>query len=241
MNSSTQSTVSSDVLDEMISYYRNRAAEYDQWWNRQGRYDRGPDATRRWNSERAVLYYVFDAMALSGNVLELAPGTGTWTRRIAVTADKITAVDASAEMLAINRKNVHSAKVDYIQADLFSWQPTTTYDAVVFGFWISHVPQERLAPFLRGVASALRPGGRVFFVDGLVEPTSTAADHILPGKNDQIMTRKLNDGRNYRIVKKYYASDALESACQAAGLAVKIHTTGTYFYYGIGTRLGAGA
>ena len=29
------------LLREQLDYYRARAAEYDQWWLRQGRYDRG--------------------------------------------------------------------------------------------------------------------------------------------------------------------------------------------------------
>ena len=29
------------LLDEQIAYYRARAAEYDDWWFRRGRYDRG--------------------------------------------------------------------------------------------------------------------------------------------------------------------------------------------------------
>jgi len=36
------------VLLEQVAYYRARAGEYERWWLRQGRYDRGPVATRRW-------------------------------------------------------------------------------------------------------------------------------------------------------------------------------------------------
>ena len=36
------------LLDEQIAYYRARAAEYDQWWLRQGRYDQGPELAARW-------------------------------------------------------------------------------------------------------------------------------------------------------------------------------------------------
>jgi hypothetical protein len=30
--------------------------------------------------------------------------------------------------------------VTYIAADIFDWQPQHRYDAVFFGFWLSHVP-----------------------------------------------------------------------------------------------------
>ena len=32
--------VSQSVLTDMVDYYRARAAEYDEWWERNGRYDR---------------------------------------------------------------------------------------------------------------------------------------------------------------------------------------------------------
>ena len=43
--------------------------------------------------------------------------------------------------------------------------PDRRYDAVFFGFWISHVPEEKFASFWSLVAEALEPGGRVFFFD----------------------------------------------------------------------------
>jgi trans-aconitate methyltransferase len=54
---------------------------------------------------------------------------------------RITAVDSSPEVLAINQERVGKGKVDYIQADLFSWQPTSQYDVVFFSFGLSHVPE----------------------------------------------------------------------------------------------------
>jgi 2-polyprenyl-3-methyl-5-hydroxy-6-metoxy-1,4-benzoquinol methylase len=229
-------TVAPDVLTDMVDYYRARAAEYDEWWYRQGRYDRGAEQNGRWFTEMEALYAAFDALNFTGDVLELAPGTGIWTERLLTTAETITAVDASEEMTAINRAKVRSGRVSYIIADLFTWQPERQYDGVCFGFWISHVPTDRLDGFLATVASALRPGGTVFFVDGRREPTSTAADHTLPDQGSQVMTRKLNDGRSYQIVKNFYDPDALAAQCARAGLAVAVRETPTYFLYGTGMR-----
>lgn len=33
--------MTTDILQEQIQYYRDRASEYDEWFFRQGRYDRG--------------------------------------------------------------------------------------------------------------------------------------------------------------------------------------------------------
>jgi demethylmenaquinone methyltransferase/2-methoxy-6-polyprenyl-1,4-benzoquinol methylase len=228
--------VPEQTLREMRDYYRARAAEYDEWFYRRGRYDRGPEANARWFADAEEVFAALAALHITGDVLELAPGTGIWTARLVQTARSITAVDASPEMVAINRAKVASDRVSYVIADLFAWRPERTYDAVVFGFWLSHVPDERLDAFWQMVAAALRPGGTVFFVDSRREQTSTAADHELPDASSQVMTRRLNNGAEYRIVKNFPTPAAIEARCATAGLAVTVRETPTYFQYGIGTR-----
>jgi demethylmenaquinone methyltransferase/2-methoxy-6-polyprenyl-1,4-benzoquinol methylase len=39
------------ILANQIEYYRARAGEYDQWFLRQGRYDRGPSDNADWFRE----------------------------------------------------------------------------------------------------------------------------------------------------------------------------------------------
>ena len=42
------------ILDEQLTYYRARAPEYDEWFMRTGRYDRGPEHSAEWFSEVAI-------------------------------------------------------------------------------------------------------------------------------------------------------------------------------------------
>jgi demethylmenaquinone methyltransferase/2-methoxy-6-polyprenyl-1,4-benzoquinol methylase len=229
-------TVSEQTLQQMQTYYKERAREYDEWFYRQGRYDRGTENNALWFAEVDEFAQAIDAWQLTGDVLELAPGTGIWTERLVRTATTVTAVDASAEMIELNRARVGSERVTYLQADLFTWQPEHVYDAVFFGFWISHVPLERLGDFLVRVAHMLRPGGKVCFVDGRREQTSTASNHQLPDAGSQVMIRKLNDGREFRIVKNFYDPADLATRCASAGLDVDVRETPTYLIYGRGTR-----
>ena len=83
--------VDRSLLDEQLDYYKERAAEYDEWWERRGRFDRGPDANSRWFAEIDAVRAVFDDLPLNGDVLELAPGTGYWTELLARRADGVTA------------------------------------------------------------------------------------------------------------------------------------------------------
>lgn len=229
-------SVSAKTLQEMKEYYRERAHEYDEWFYRQGRYDRGPEMNARWFAEVDEVFAALDSLHVTGDVLELAPGTGIWTERLVRTATTITAVDASPEMIEVNRAKLADKRVSYVQADLFSWQSERMYDAVVFCFWISHVPLERLDAFLSSAAAMLRPGGKMFFIDGRREPTSTANNHQLPTQDSQVMIRTLNDGKNFEIVKNFYDPTDLAERCGRAGLDITVRETATYFLYGCGTR-----
>jgi demethylmenaquinone methyltransferase/2-methoxy-6-polyprenyl-1,4-benzoquinol methylase len=157
--------VPAEILDEMATYYRDRAPEYDAWFERRGNYDHGEAANAQWFAEVTAVFAALDALAMTGDVLELAAGSGIWTERLLRTASTVTAVDASPEMLTLNRARVRDVRVRYVQADLFSWRPERTYDGICFAFWLSHVPHERLDAFLQTVAAALKPGGKVFFID----------------------------------------------------------------------------
>ena len=166
-------------LQEQIKYYRLRANEYDEWFFRQGRYDRGPELNQRWFSEIELLRRELDKFKPAGEIVELACGTGIWTEYLLRFGGQITAVDAAPEVIALNRERTKSSTVRYLQADLFNWQPDKKYDVVFFAFWLSHVPPERFDGFWQVVAKSLKPGGRVFVIDSRFEQTSTAKNHTL--------------------------------------------------------------
>ncbi|HET8978540.1 MAG TPA: class I SAM-dependent methyltransferase [Solirubrobacteraceae bacterium] len=224
------------ILSEQLEYYRARAYEYDKWWLREGRFDRGTEANARWFAQTTDLERALARFRPHGEVLELACGTGLWTRRLADYATHVTAVDAAPEVLAINRARVGDPTVTYIEADLFAWQPEPgAYDACVFTFWLSHVPPDRFAPFWDRVGRALKPGGRVFFIDSARTEASTAADHRLPAEDETTMTRRLDDGREFQIIKRFYDPETLSAELATLGWECEVDTTGEFFIYGTAT------
>ncbi len=228
------------TLAEQQRYYRARAAEYDEWFLRRGRYDHGPELNARWHAEVGQVQDALARAALTGDVLELACGTGWWTERLAATAGHLTALDAAPETIAINRARLEAAgladRVAFAEADLFAWRPDRAYDAVFFGFWLSHVPDDRLDAFLGAVGAALRPGGTVFWVDSLRNESGTAPDQPLPGPGDPLTQRRLNDGRTFRIVKRFRGRDELVDAFGRSGIDLTVTATPTYFQIGTGQR-----
>lgn len=223
------------LLDEQIAYYRARAAEYDAWWFRTGRFDRGEDNNAAWRADAAVVEdAVADMLAAQrpSTVLELACGTGLFTRHLAPRVAALTAVDASPEVIEINRGRVAAPNVRYVRADLFAFEPPMRYDCVFMSFWLSHVPHARFDAFWAMVRRSLAPGGFAYVIDSAHDPTSTAANHPTPDRNAGIVMRRLDDGREYRIVKVFWETHALAERLRACGFAADIAATTRYFIYG---------
>jgi SAM-dependent methyltransferase len=208
----------SQLLGEQILYYRAVAREY---------LDHALSLTGASEIQGAL-----EKFAPTGDVLELACGPGTWTGELARLAASVTAVDASPEMLAIAsaKSGVHGVR--FVQADLFSWRPERRYDVVFFGFWLSHVPNERFDAFWRLVADCLVADGRVFFVDDAYR----TADELIEGEASSTIQRRLNDGTVHRAVKVPHDPGALQNRLEALGWDFAITQTEGPFFWGSGRR-----
>jgi SAM-dependent methyltransferase len=215
-----------ELLEEQIAYYRARAPEYDDWWFKRGRFQRPPEVRRRWAIEVAALEASVDAFDPRGAVLELAAGTGLWTERLVRTATSVTAVDASPEVLALNRERVTGveAPVEHVVADLFAWEPPRRYDVVFFSFWISHVPPGRVDAFWALVDRALLPDGRAYLIDNA--PPTDWYDGAAG-----VTRRELVDGRTYDIVKRYWSPDELRDELALLGWRAELRQ-GEFFLHG---------
>ncbi|HEU5215118.1 MAG TPA: class I SAM-dependent methyltransferase [Gaiellaceae bacterium] len=229
----------SELLGEQKRYYAERAPEYDDWWHRRGRYELEPEALARWQADVAEAEAALEAFAPGGAALELAAGTGIWTRKLVQLADRVVAVDANAETLALN-----TTDAELVQADVFEWRPAhraqeapgvsgrassawpTTlpaeqFELVFFSFWLSHVPEERFDEFWSLVRAALAPGGRVFLVDsGAGDTAHTGTDQA--GEEE---TRSLADGRTFRIVKRRWAPAELAERVRPLGFELRLCDT----------------
>src|SRR5260221_6275998 len=139
--------VDQHILDEQITYYRKMAQEYDETTGQT------EDVQRAFAQARDLL----QQLAPVEQMLELACGTGAWTRALLPLGRDLTAIDASPEMLVLARQKVGNAAVQFQQADLFEWQPRQLYDLVFFANWLSHVPPQRLQSLLGNVGRPVRP------------------------------------------------------------------------------------
>jgi 2-polyprenyl-3-methyl-5-hydroxy-6-metoxy-1,4-benzoquinol methylase len=209
------------ILDEQVTYYRKRAQEYDESTGQT------EDLQRAFARARDLL----QQHAPVKQILELACGTGTWTRSLLPLGRELTAIDASPEMLSLARQKVGNAVVQFQQADLFQWQPRQQYDMVFFANWLSHVPPQRLDAFLGTVACAVRPGGSLAMVDQYA-PMQEDREIIVQKEEGAIYAkRSLLNGQTFLIVKVFYDLQIIENLLGALDFTVTVHKLDDIFFF----------
>jgi SAM-dependent methyltransferase len=207
------------LVAEQIAYYRARAPDYDN--DTAGLH---PD----WSQ-------AIDELPITGDVLELACGTGRRTSLLAARARSVTAIDAAPEMLALARQRVGNLPVEFIQANVFAWEPPRRYDTVFFAFWLTHVPPARFAAFWSMVAMALAPGGQVCFLDD--SSRERASERFVPDQATPTVWRRLRDGSEHRVIKVYYSPAELAARLAKLGWSAAIHETSTLLLVGTARRI----
>jgi demethylmenaquinone methyltransferase/2-methoxy-6-polyprenyl-1,4-benzoquinol methylase len=213
-----------DLIESQREFYDLRAPDFGD--------ETVPDRRVSGYMASELARALIDEFAPTGDVLELACGSGAFTRKLARHARTLTAIDGSPRMLERNRREVDDPKVTYVVADIFAWEPDRRYDSVFFGFWLSHVPPVRFDEFWALVRSSLRAGGRVAFVDE--DDRGTMNDDIHLVENVPVAPRTLRDGRTFDVVKVYWDPADLQERLTSLGWQIAIRRVGETFLYGSG-------
>ena len=162
------------------------------------------------------------------DTLEIAAGTGIYTERLAPLAAGLTALDASPESIEINQRlavrNDH--QIDFVVDDVFSWSPPRRFEAIVFAFWLSHIPLQRFDEFWAIVEATLVAGGTVGFVDADadhdIETVNGAPDIVAHQPPDEhVLIRKVRSGQEFPIVRIAWSRTSLGERLTRLGWAVE--------------------
>lgn len=203
---------------ELQSYYRSRAPEYDQVYLKPER-----QADLR-EIERWLPGKLADAI-----VLELACGTGYWTRFIARSAARVVAIDAAPETLRIAKGRVPAGKVRFHVADAYDLPPDLgRFDAAFAGFWFSHVPKAKRRAFLHGLRTLLTPSAKVILLDNRYVEGSSSPITETDSEGNTYQLRQLKDGSTHRILKNFPSEAELQSSLAGIGTG---GTLSTWQYY----------
>jgi len=177
----------------LISYYKDRAKEYEKIYARPERQGDLLKATQ-----------LLQPSFAGRQVLEIACGTGYWTERIARTAKAILATDINNTVLDVAKSKVYSpAEVTFLTADLFNLPIGIRYESLFGGFIWSHIPLQELNDFLKVIQSYVVANGTIVLMDNnYVEGSSLPiSDRDEQGNSYQI--RQLENGSTHKVLKNF--------------------------------------
>ena len=191
--------MSLQIVDDMARYYVQRAAYYERVYAK-------PERQADLRAMEAALPALFSGR----EVLEVACGTGWWTPHGARDAQRWLATELNPETMAIARRKLLPACVDFATVDAYSFAGLDgqSFDAAFAGCWFSHVPLQRLHGWLATLHARLRPGARVVMLDNSYVQTSSTPLTRCDEHGNTYQNRVLDDGSVHEVLKNFPSAEA---------------------------------
>ena len=204
----------------MKAYYAARAREYERIYAKPER-----------QSDLRKLEAMIPAHFTGRSVLEIACGTGYWTRHIARTAGRILATDLTEETLEVARgKDLPGAKVRFAIADAFDLPAAEgPFDGAYAGFWWSHLRHSQCRPFLASLNRCLAPGSVVVLMDNLYIAGSSIPVSRRDVEGNTWQARKLDNGSAHEVLKNFPSESQLMD--HVAGFGVNARYVALEYYW----------
>jgi demethylmenaquinone methyltransferase/2-methoxy-6-polyprenyl-1,4-benzoquinol methylase len=178
------------TIDDMKSYYDQRAPEYDDWLLGTGLFagrHRPGWHEERWELERVI------ANLPPVSTLDVACGTGFLTRFL---RGPVTGLDQSARMIEIASCRVPGGS--FVVGDGLALPfGDNAFDRVITGHFYGHLNDEERARFL---AEARRVAREIVVIDAALH------DGV---QSQEMQERVLNDGSRHRVYKRYFEPESL--------------------------------
>lgn len=214
---SAMPTSAEDTRVAMVDYYARRAGEYERIYAK----------PERQADLRAMEAWISQAF-VGRRVLEVACGTGWWTRFGARDCEWWWATDLNPQTLEIARhKPMPPSKVGFAEVDAYTWEGlerkdfTGGFTGAFAGFWWSHVPVERLTGWLSSLHLHLSPGARVVFLDNKYVAGSSTPIARRDELGNTWQQRHLDDGSVHDVLKNFPTPQEAQAALGARALDVR--------------------
>jgi SAM-dependent methyltransferase len=187
------------------SYYDQRAAEYDEWYQGLGHF--AERDRPGWSAEVDALVQLVRALP-AARTLDVACGSGFLTRHL---RGVVVGLDQSPSMVALAQSRLPEG-VAIVGDALDLPFADDAFDRVLTGHFYGHLPPEERATFL---AQARRVADELLVIDSALHPG------VEP---EQRQERVLNNGSRHRIYKRYLTGGQL-----ADEIGGRVLLTGAWF------------
>ena len=197
---------SNKFKQDMISYYDERAKEYDEVYLGKGPSIPNPLAYKNDVEKIKEIVIRFG----KGHLIDIGGGTGFWLPYYEQNCSKITLLDRSEKMLSECRRRISGLglenKCHFIQGDFFKVKMgDSIFDSANAGFFISHLSLDEEEYFFKKLKRILKKDAKVMIID-----SAWSKKRKQYRKKEGMQERVLNDGRKFTIYKRYFDRGDIE-------------------------------
>ncbi len=178
---------------DMVSYYKDRANEYEKIYSK-------PERQNDLLLAGQILQDIFH----DKEVFEIACGTGYWTEKISKTAHSILATDINDTVIEVAKAKKYSpAIVDFQTADIFNLAATIKHESLFGGFIWSHIKLQDLNDFIDITNLLVKGSGTIVFMDNNYVEGSNLPVTDTDNLGNTYQTRKLDNGTTHKVLKNF--------------------------------------
>lgn len=162
------------------------------------------------------------------DVLELACGTGYWTRFIAETASSVHAIDINETLLALARRDTPE-NVTYAQGDAFDLPATVgQYTAVFAAGWWSHVRREQQEKYLAHLRAQLGKDVLIVLLDNCYVEGSTTVTARTDLEGNTFQLRQVGSER-FEVMENFPTDSYLRKKVGNAVREIRVRRNDYYW------------
>lgn len=199
-----------DIKEEIMSYYNERAEEYDEIYMGKGHVTLDSSVYLKDVIKASEMASHFG----NGHLLDIACGTGFWLLSYYRNCSEITLFDQSEKMLQECKKRVEERGImhstHFIQGNFLHVElEPLTFDSAFVGFLLSHLTLEQEKIFFLNLKKVLKPHGQLMVIDSVWNNERQKYT-----KKEGIQKRVLNNGRTFKIYKRYLEKSDIERMCK---------------------------
>jgi ubiquinone/menaquinone biosynthesis C-methylase UbiE len=209
------------IIREMMSYYDERAEEYDGIYLGKGHTTIDPEIYRKDVTKVSEMVSGFG----KGHLIDIGCGAGFWLPNYARNCNQITLLDQSERMLSKCRDRVEELGIaeisSFIQGDFLDVNlEASKYDCALVGFLLSHLTLEQEKAFFGKLEEILKVNPQLMFID------SAWNKRRQRHREKEGVQERVLDGRTFRVYKRYFDKSDVEEMLKRYGFEVTSYYTG---------------
>ena len=195
-----------NIILEMMSYYDERAEEYDEIYLGKSHTTIDADVYRKDVAKISEMVSRFG----KGHLIDIACGAGFWLPNYARNCNQITFLDQSARMLSKCKNRVEELGLadisSFIQGDFLDIKlEASKYDCALVGFLLSHLTLEQEKTFFKKLEENLKANPQLMFIESAWNKRRQRYQ-----EKEGVQERVLNNDRIFRVYKRYFDKPAVE-------------------------------